>query len=142
MVYFIISSTSQFALAVSYAQKPQVALVAIILDNAGPDFLKKYGLFYYVSTYGCSEEVKKGRLNPRVHSNGCKGQKWILEVFKVDGRKQSGQVNSEPNAKILKWGNLPSTIRGDINKRAVYAFTAHVKGKDPERVVKGQNSAQ
>lgn len=40
----------------------------------------------------------------------------------VDGRKQSGEVNCEPNAKILKeWGNLPSKIRDDSDKRAVYA---------------------
>lgn len=34
---FTLSSTPQFAPAVSRAQKPQVALVAIVLDNAGTD---------------------------------------------------------------------------------------------------------
>lgn len=41
-------------------------------------------------------------------------------------QKAKGTSNSESNAKILKeWGNLPSQIRDDINKRVAYTFTAY-----------------
>lgn len=65
---------------------------------------------------------------------------WAKNEFQKSSWKMAeskgGEVNCEPNAKILKeWGNLPSKIRDDSNKKAVYAFyCTWVKGMDLGRV--------
>ena len=74
-LYFTFYSTSQFVLAVSSAQKPQVTLVAITVNSAGLDYVHMgCCICVHIRLFWESEKREKQRMNPGAHSNSLIGQ--------------------------------------------------------------------